>query len=232
MTNEAPAMTETLLDAPTDNTTGDGVEADKTLLDTKGPDKAESKETKADVKPTEPEDKKAEPGNADKKPDTKVVPEKYADPKVSENTVLDPEIKLKVEALAKEVGMTQESFQKVFDLYDEVVQKNVAEMKKMTDGWAEETKKELGSDYQKTLALASKAIDLALTDPKDNKDFRDLMSITGLGNNRLLAKVLIHYGKTISEDKFVEGGSKPVNAEKTIAQKLYPDLPSEVSVNK
>jgi len=138
-----------------------------------------------------------------------VVPEKYEDPKLPEGFSLNPEIKTEFDSVAKDLKLTQEQYQKIVDLQvkhsQSQIKQTMDQFNKMVSDMKEETIKELGPNTEKALADAARAIDRALPDPKDNKEFRELMSSSGLGNSRLVVKLLSNLGKNFAEGKFVEG---------------------------
>lgn len=213
-----------LLDASPAKAEGDVALQPGSLIDTK-PDA--TVEGKTDTPPTSPE--KTPPADALPKPTEAkpvVAPEKYADPKLPENMVLNPEVRTEFDALAKSLNLPQETYQKIIDLQ---VKAHQAETKAAMDmftktktDWAEQTNKELGVNSKPTLALAAKAIDRAFQDPAAKKEFLEMMSEarSGLGNWSPMVKLLSFFGKTISEDTLVNG--KPANrAEKTFAEVVF-----------
>jgi hypothetical protein len=229
--------------APTDQKTGDEAEKDTSLVDVNlekpkdGSQPAKPEGTSLLDKKTgdeKPADAKAGDKPADKPAAT--VPEKYTDPKLPEGFTLNAEAKTKFDGLAKELGMTQEAYQKVFDVYGEQlaadVKTKVDQFNQTISGWKEETQKELGTDIDKTLALASKGIDKIFSDPADNKAFREMLSesATGLGNWKLMVKAFSFVGKAISEGTFVEGN--PATGAKKSAEEVLYDHPDSIAARK
>lgn len=168
------------------------------------------------------------PADAPKAPETPVVPESYADPKLPEGYTLTPEIKTEFDSLAKSLALSQESYQKVIDLQIKHQENEVKAAEKWlverNTAWADETRKEFTSP--ESLKFAAKAIDAAFSDPKDADLFRKEMSMSGYGNWKPMIKLLDFLGKQIGEDKFVDGKPAPAGTEKSLAQRLYPTLPS------
>jgi len=227
---------QTLLDAPTDQIPGAEGKAEGSLLDTKPAENADGKgepqNPPASSDKTPPADPLKKPNATTDKPADKGqtppaatgAPEKYAEPKLPEGMVLVPEVKSQFDSLAKELNLSQDQYQKVLDLQ---IQHATTQTKLVTDAfqkqisdWSDETKKELGADPDKSLAIASKAINTIFTDPKENKEFREMMKTSGLGNWRLMVKAFSFVGKSISEDRFVEGGPGG-KEEKSIAERIY-----------
>lgn len=204
------------LDAPKDN---GGADEEGSLLDVKNPDAKDGEKKEPSEKQKDAESPK------DEKPVG--APEKYSDPKLPEGVVLDPALKEKMEEKAKSLNLTQESYQELVDLHSEALkgfsEKTLNEYKKTIEGWKQETIKELGKDYQKELAFGSKAIDAVFKDQKQNAEFRTLLNDSGLGNHPLIVKFCNYFGKSVGEDKLVEGS--PAGKDKTIAELMFPNLP-------
>lgn len=211
------AIDESLLDASTEKAGADKTEG--SLLEQKdGEPKAGSEKEPAD---------KAKPTETPKDEQKQGAPEKYADPKLPDGMTMDPAIKDKLDAKAKSLGLTQESYQEMIDLHAEAVlnitKSAIDGHEKLKNDWKQETIKELGSDYKKELAAAAKAIDKVFDKPEENKAFRELMSQSGLGNHRLMVKFCNYFGKSIGEAKLIEGS--PNIQEKGIAEMMFPNLP-------
>lgn len=219
--------------APTDQKTGaDAKTEDKSTVDVnldkdnggKPEDKASSQDkTKSEDKAT------------DKKPDDAkpVVPEKYVDPTLPEGMKLNPELKSKFDAVAKELGLTQEQYQKIVNVQAEAVSGEVKtkmdQFNQTVQGWKDKTKEIHGAQTEAVLAQAAKGIDKIFSDPKENKEFREMLSeeATGLGNWNLMVKALSFVGKAVSEDKFIEG-ARGDDKKKSTAEVLY-DHPTSVA---
>jgi hypothetical protein len=226
----------TLLDAPTDTKTGadDAKDTNKdgSLLDDGKANDAPKVGT--DGKPLPPPDKTppADPlkDGKDPKTDDKVTlaPEKYADPKLPEGMELDKDALEKFNVEAKSLNLSQEQYQKLIDIQTELSQ---VQQKKIMDHFAKQIADErkesidkLGSDYEKELALAVKAIDRALQSfPEMKERLKERLNVTGMGNFLPLIQVLTFFGKTISEDKFIDGKPDTKN-EKSVAERIYPNL--------
>lgn len=192
-------------------------------------------EVKPEVKPDAPAEKKPDETSPekpkaesllDKKTEAEkpVVPEKYADFKLPEGQKIDPEFMGKAQTVFKELGLTQENAQKLVSLQAE---NTAAQIKQTMDvynkqiaDWTAETKKELGADTEKALSVASKGIDEVFKDPAENKQFREMMKESGLGNWKLMVKAFSYVGGLVREDKLVDG--KPAtDSKKTDAEVLF-----------
>ena len=137
----------------------------------------------------------------------KGAPEKYADFKVPDGLKIDVPVLEEFKTAAKELNLTQEGAQKLVDL-------QLKHMKSVTDGlntefikikteWKNDTIKELGTDYQKELVFAGKALDAFGT-----PELRKILDTTGVGSHKELVKFFIQVGKSVSEDTFVRGSNR------------------------
>lgn len=144
--------------------------------------------------------------------DAKAVPEKY-EVKAPEGMEIDSVLLEKITPVFKELGITKEGAQKLVDAYAPHVKAMVETQqkaaidnwKKYVDGMKTETKTMLGADAAKELSFAAKFIDRMSDSPEEAKKLREFFEETGVGNHKLLTKLLIKAGKRISSDSFVEG---------------------------
>jgi len=172
----------------------------------------------------------SKPADDSQKANTPAVPEVYADPKLPEGFTLKPEIKAEFDALAKSLSLSQEAYQKVIDVQIKHQENEVKAAEQWRADrnakWAEESKKELGPNPDETLRFAAKAIDRVFPDPKDAAAFRNELAASGLGNWNLMLRAFTYFGKAISEDRYVDGKPAPGAPDKTLAQRMYPNQPS------
>lgn len=195
---------------------------------------------------TTPEAKPAEaakPAEGEaKKPDASAVPEKY-ELKAPEGATLDEKLVAEATPLFKELGITQEGAQKLFDFHTKAVQAAVEAplnaMNEMRTEWRGEVVKDPalgnGTDNLKPEVRANiaKVID-AVGDAKAVASFKEAMDLTGAGDNPALIRGLNAIGKLLSEGTLVRGsGPAPTGQTKTgeasrptPAQAMYPSLPS------
>lgn len=154
-----------------------------------------------------------------------VVPEKY-DFKLPEGITADAAMLTEFEGVAKELKLGQEGAQKLVDIYtkamDGAVKANAAAYDKVVTGWLDAAKadKEFGgAAFDANIGLARKAIDKF-----GGPGFINMLNETGAGNHPEVIRLLVKVGKTISEDGINPGGSPSGTTEKTVAQRLYPNL--------
>lgn len=176
---------------------------------------------KDDAIPKPGEPKPGEP----KKDDVKQgAPEKYADFKLPEGLTLDKGLADKFAASAKKLGLSQESAQELVTLQAEnaaaTLKAGLDSWNQTKEGWRNETIKELGANYEKELSYAAKALDRF-----GGPELRQLLSDTGLGEHKLLAKAFIAIGKQMSEPVHVEGERAGVSSSREdIARSMFPSM--------
>lgn len=137
------------------------------------------------------------------------VPEKY-DVKLPDGAELDTAMLDIFTPIFKELKLSTEGVQKLVDAYVPIVNNTAdntrkalqAEFQKTTEEWKTETMKELGDNAKTSLSYVGKAIQKF-----GDQELRELMQHTGVGNHKALVRFLSKVGKTISEDAFVDGGS-------------------------
>lgn len=147
------------------------------------------------------------------------VPESY-DLQMPEGIELDKAAADEFTTLAKELKLDQATAQKFADVGAKMAQRQQEAHAKLVESWVEAVKadKEIGGDkLQENLAVARKALD-AFGSP----ELRDVLNMTGIGNNPAVIKAFYRAGKAISEDQFVTG--KPQGADTDMAKKLFPSM--------
>jgi hypothetical protein len=189
---------------------------------------------KTEVKPTDapkPAEPKAPSG----------APETYADYKVPEGFELDPTIKAEADKIFKGLNLSQEAAQSLVDFYTaktaESAKQPYEAYKALTDEWREASLKhpEIGDKILpggEINVRISRALD-GLGDPQLAKDFRELMDLTGAGNNQAFIRVIDKLASRGVEGTHV-GGRGPAEAGQrapgqgppTAARAMYPHLPS------
>lgn len=112
-------------------------------------------------------------------------------------------------AIARELKLDQPTAQRVANVAVAMAQRQQEAHQKVVSGWVEEVKadKEIGGDnLEQNLAIARKALDYFGT-----PELRDLLNMTGLGNNPHVIKAFLKMGKSTSEDVFIPGSPKGQN---------------------
>jgi hypothetical protein len=130
-------------------------------------------------------------------------PEKY-ELKVAENA--DPEFVKGFKDLAVKNGILPKHAEKLFEFYNNHVEKSMAAQEELSKKSFEESvnglKKEWGQGYERKIQAASGLFN-KLADP-ETKDF---FNKTGLGNDPVVIKLFAKLAGEMGEDKFVDGAS-------------------------
>lgn len=209
-------------EAPATNTP-DAREPDGTLKD-------QSSTTTTSTETTQPE--------TEAKPDAKAtVPEAY-EFKAPDNYTVDKTVVEKVTPVFKELGLSQEAAQKLFDLQ---VERELTLAKGPQEAY-EALRKEWRDTILKNTTLAqnndlrpevksaiSKGIDTLGTDLA--KSFREVMDTSGLGDHPAVVEALYKFAQSVTEGSHVTGkgpsptGQKaPDAAPPTVAKAMFPNL--------
>ena len=161
----------------------------------------------------------------------KGAPESYEDFTLPDGVDLDASVAEETKALAKELGLSQESAQRVADLLAKQTQaanpkateafqaQQQAQVQSIHDQWTTETKadKEVGGEkLAENLAKAKAAMD-ATTTPQ----LQMLLQRTGLGNNVEVIRHFLRIAPAFSQDTHVKGETAPAGAKKSPAERLY-----------
>lgn len=177
------------------------------------------------------EGKKEEPKKEDVKPGEKKEEEPKDEPKfdlkVPKGAVLPADHMKKVEAYAKEKGLTPEQAQSVLErdntLMSDYQKDAIAQLtNKVNVEWPNAAKadKELGGEnFEKNVEIAKRAIDKF-----GSPDFKKTLNETGLGNHPELLRTFVRVGKMLTNDEFVQGGKEVPSEKESPAEAIYPNL--------
>ncbi|MBI3564797.1 MAG: hypothetical protein HY079_06345, partial [Elusimicrobia bacterium] len=148
------------------------------------------------------------------------APEKYQDFKLPEGMKLEAAAMDQFTALAKKMNLSQEAAQEGLDFYTKIVaqdrEASIRSFDELKASWLEESKKAFGSTFESDLAVASKAIERF-----GPPDLKKVLNESGLGNHPAILRWAHAVGKSISEDKFVEGAGR--ETPKSDAELFYGD---------
>ena len=166
-------------------------------------------------------DKPAEPPKEPEKPaaiDLKTL-------KLPEGMELAPESLEAFEPVAKELGLSQESAQRLMDIHTaalkQATEASYRAYETMQTSWVDEIKadKEIGGDnLTPTLASISKVL-TQFGDP----NIKSALSLTGAGNNPAIVRTLARMAKALTEGGHI-AGVPPKAPEGKGAHALYPNL--------
>lgn len=137
------------------------------------------------------------------------APEQYADFALPQGTQVDAAMLSEFTPLAKELGLNQESAQKVIDLYagkvlPQIAAAQQAAMAQQIEDWGKQARddKDLGgAAFDANVQTAQKAI-ARFGSPA----LKELLDTSGFGNHPEVLRFCLSIGKAISEDGVVLGG--------------------------
>ena len=165
-------------------------------------------------------------GEVEKPPAEEPAPDapKAVELKLADGSLLSADAGTGIVDLAKEHGLSQEAAQAVYDQTNTAVgayhEQLLAEHDEQTKAWGVEASQdpEIGGDgFKENIArineLYKRFAPEGLTEALDE---------SGYGNNPKVLKFLHRIAKGSAPDKHVRGGA-PVESEKTVAEKLFPN---------
>jgi hypothetical protein len=158
-------------------------------------------------------------GDDEPKDEPAGAPEEYADFTAPEGVVLDAELLDGFKGVAKELNLSQDAAQKLVDQAVAMRQRDAEAIEEIRGQWLDAAKadKEFGGEkLGESLATAKRGLE-AYGSPA----LTQLLNETGLGNHPEIVRLLVNAGKSVSEDKFVAGGSNPGRGTDR-ASRLYP----------
>lgn len=175
------------------------------------------------------------------KPDAGVVPEKY-EFKPPEGLKLDGKLIESATPILKELGISQEGAQKLFDL---VTQRDAATaaandkiMSDMRTDWRDKVVKDPalgdGKDNLRPEVRANTARALDALGAEAKSKFVEALDLTGAGDNPAVIAAMNAFGKLLGEGTLVAGGRPSPGGQtapgagdrRSRAQRMFPNLPS------
>ena len=154
------------------------------------------------------------------------APEKYEDWKLPEGVVLEGENKGEVEAIFKELDLSQEKAQKLVD-YEVKLRQQAADaawdtFEKLVSDWGDAAKKdaEFGgneSKFKESMVHAVRA-----RDEFGTAEFKQMLDSTGTGNHPEMIRFLYKVGKALGDAPMLKGGAKPAASDP--ASVMYPTM--------
>lgn len=164
------------------------------------------------------------------------APEAYTDFKVPEGYTLDKETLGEAAPIFKELGLSQDQAQKLVDFYtkriDSTVNARMDEYTRTREGWQAEVKAKYGQQLTEVKATVGRA--LASLDPKVAENFKQVMDMTGAGDNPAFIEAFYQLSKRATEGRPVTPGNPSAagqqapgsRARPSPAQSMFPNLPS------
>lgn len=166
-------------------------------------------------------DDKGGEGEGDDKGKAEAAPEEYEDFTLPEGVVIAEETAQKFDAIAKELGLSQEAAQKVLDLGVEMNQKasedNANQWKEAREAWVSEIKNDPeigGKKFGESIERAKRALS------KFGSDELNSILDQGMGDNPALIRLLVKVDKATSDDSMVDGKAEGVE-EVSAAEAIY-----------
>jgi hypothetical protein len=228
LANEEAARTETgeLKDQGAQPGTTTTPETTKPTQEATKPEKAEDK--KSIVNEGAPKAEKAAEG----------APKEYTAFKVPDGFEMPEETSKEVNAMFKDMNLSQEAGQKLIDYYakqsQQAAEAPIKFWMETQEKWQNEVRldPEIGPKLNDVRTTISKAID-GMGNPKLASDFRDAMDYTGAGNNLAFIKAFYRLAQQVTEGTHVAGAgpskfgqAAPGTGERpSLAHSLYPKLP-------
>jgi hypothetical protein len=144
--------------------------------------------------------------------------------KAPEGTKLDAAVISEFSTVAKELGLTQDAAQKIVEkIAPKLAERTATQHAEAFTAYRTELQAatkadaEYGGDkFTENLAIANAAVE-AFGTPA----LRELLDKSGLGDHPEIVRAFYRAGKSISQDKFMAGSSKPSGAERDAAKVLY-----------
>jgi hypothetical protein len=176
----------------------------------------------------------------DAKPTPPAVPDKY-EFKAAEGHSIDDAVVARFTPIFKELGLSQDAAQKLFDAYNAQSKTNAENTTKlvndMREGWRNDIAKDpiLGPKLDTVKADIGRAkASLFENDPVGLKAFNEAADLTGAGDHPAFVKAWVKIAQRINEGTHVSGGNPSEHgqtapdrsARPTAAQAMYPGLPS------
>ncbi len=175
-------------------------------------------ETTTDEKKAEGEDGEKKEGDEAKKPEG--APEVYAEFKAPDGIELDPEVMPEVHEIFKDLGLSQEKAQEVFEKFlgiqqklagtpEQQMQQAEEQIVSLNTRLAEECRNlpDIGGEkFGESLGIASKVMQQFGT-----PEMRSLIAYTGVGSHPEFFKMMVAIGSKMSPDNFVQGGEGAVS---------------------
>lgn len=220
----APAKPDAAAPAPTGEAPAN-VEASSLLGELK-PDAAPAGEEAAKTDETD-KDKVEDKDDKDKAPEG--APEVYEEFKAPDGIELDAEVMPEVHEIFKELGLSQEKAQEVFEKFlgiqeklagtpEQQMQAAEQQIVALNTRLAEECKNlpDIGGEkFGESLSIASNVMQKFGT-----PEFRSLIAYTGVGSHPEFFKMMVSIGKRMAPDTFEQGG-EAAKTDNTRAEDLF-----------
>ena len=175
-------------------------------------------------------------GPADAKKDDK-APE-YQSFTLPDGIEIDEQTLAKATPIFADLKLNQDQAQTLVSFYAEQTASLIkaaqdetnASFAKLKSEWAEATRShpELGGDKLKASRVAAnRAIEQLSTSPEEARELKSMLSEWGLANHPLVFGLLARAGAKLSDDTLVHSEAAPQARAKSLAERLYPNMPGD-----
>jgi hypothetical protein len=191
-----------------------------------------------EVKPTTDTPTSSEqPITPEDKAKTEGAPEKYVDFTLPEGRTVNKAMLEKALPIFKDLNLSQEQAQKLVAFQTEIDAANAASYEAVRTGWRNEVVKDstIGNGTDGLNVATNENIGKVIQSlPETQRQpFKDMMNITGVGDNPVMIRALNHLAQFVTEPKPVNGkGPSPLgqvepgkSATPSIAKAMFPNLP-------
>lgn len=140
-----------------------------------------------------------------------------------EGIELDTELAGELKTFAKEHGLNQDQAQKIADMGAQMLQKQQDAFNGLRKDWEAQSRQdqEFGGDkFEQNLATMNKVLGHFAT-----PEFVQFLEESGLGQHPEMLRVWHRVAQAVDEDKLVTGAPGANSGEKTLEQRLYPNMP-------
>lgn len=134
----------------------------------------------------------------------------------------DDPIVSSVAALAKDLALSQEAAQKLFDARTAESARLAEAVSKGAQEWARQTvaDKEIGGErLEENISIARRGAEQFAT-----PELRKLLDETNLGNHPEIVRHFLRLGRALKSDKVVQGGKPPPDAAMSPEKILFPNM--------
>jgi hypothetical protein len=213
-----------------DSTTTTETTTTETVVDPKTNTSEETKTEETKTEETKVEETKEKTSVVTAPPENTETPEKPPenyDLKLPEDSLLDKSAIERTAAQAKEQGLSNDAAQEFLNRQSQALTDHVD---KQSEAWEAAVKAdpEIGGDnYGESVEMARRVVARF-----GNDALKKSLTKYGYGNHPEVVRFCANIGKAMSEDKLIQGATKPMSSKpKTAAEKLYGD-PLITSENK
>lgn len=155
-------------------------------------------------------DANKQPGAGDGQTEFIGAPEKFEAYDIPEGVQMNEATTKELNDMAKSMNLSQVGVQQLVNLHVKSIQEQgdaaQAQFNQLKDEWAQETKTDLGAEFDKEMGMVRKTVQKFGT-----PELLQLMDDTGIGNHKAMVLFMRKVGKAIAEDVPVPGAGAAGN---------------------